>query len=95
MMEHYFLEYAETLTTKEIEDVISKLTQIKENRADVARRAAARKVIDAINEYLKLGGDISIEGEVWNKEWSCHDNVEATFHGCFEKNGYLTFIFTE
>ena len=55
MMEHDFLEYAGTLTTKEIDDIISKLNKVKENRADEARRAAAQKVKDAINEYLKLG----------------------------------------
>ena len=95
MMEHYFLEYAETLTTKEIEDVISKLTQIKENRADVARRAAARKVIDAINEYLKLGEDISIEGEKWNVKCGYYKNIETTLNGYSEKDGHLTFTFIE
>ena len=95
MMEHDFLEYAGTLTTKEIDDIISKLNKVKENRADEARRAAAQKVKDAISEYLKLGEEISIEGEVWNEDWNCHENVEATFNDCFEKNGYLTFTFTE
>ena len=90
-----FINYAETLSNEEIDSFISKLNQVKENRADVARRASAQKVKDAISEYLKLGGEISIEGEVWNDEWSCPDNVEATFHGCFEKNGYLTILFTE
>ena len=90
-----FINYAETLSNEEIDSFISKLTQVKENRADVARRAAAQKVKDAISEYLKLGGDISIEGEIWNEEWTCNENVEGTFHGCFEKDGYLTFIFTE
>ena len=66
MMEHDFLEYAGTLTTKEIEDIISKLTQVKEERADEVRHAAAQKVIDAIADYLKLGEEISIEGKVWN-----------------------------
>ena len=94
-MEHNFLECAETLTTEEINDIISKLTQIKEERADVARHTAAQKVIDAIADYLKLGEEISIEGKVWNEDWHCHENVEAIFNDCFEKNGYLTFTFTE
>ena len=64
MMEHDFLEHAETLTTKEIDDIISKLNKVKENRADEARRAAAQKVKDAINEYLKLGEEIYIDGEI-------------------------------
>lgn len=95
MMEHDFLEHAETLTTKEIDDIISKLNRVKENKADEARRTAAQKVKDAIAEYLKLGGEISINGEVWDEDWHCHENVEATFDSCFEKGGYLTFIFTE
>lgn len=95
MIEHYFIEYAETLTTKEIEDVISKLTQIKESRADVERRAAARKVIDAIDEYLKLGKDISIVGEKWNVKCGYYKNLETTLHGYFEKDGHLTFTFIE
>ena len=94
-MEHDFLEYAGTLTTKEIDDIISKLNRVKENRADVARRAAAQKVKDAINEYLKLGEDIRIEGEVWNEELGSKDNFEAIFDGCSEEYGYLTFTFTE
>ena len=95
MMERDFFEHAETLTTKEIDGIISKLNQVKENRADEARRAAAQKVKDAIAEYLKLGGDISIDGEVWNEEWTCNENVEGIFHGCSEENGYLTFIFKQ
>lgn len=94
-MEHDFLEHAETLTTKEIDDIISKLNQVKENRADEARRAAAQKVKEAIDEYLKLGGEISVNGEVWDEDWHCRENVEATFDSCFGEDGYLTFIFTE
>lgn len=95
MMEHDFLEYAGTLTTKEIDDIISKLNKVKENQADEARRAAAQKVKDAISEYLKLGEEISINGEVWDEDWNCRENVEATFDSCFEEDGHLTFIFTE
>lgn len=95
MMEHDFLEHAGTLTTKEIDDIISKLNRVKENRAEEVRHTAAQKVIDAIADYLKLGEEISIEGEVWNEDWNCYENVEAIFSDCFEKNGYLTFTFTE
>ena len=93
-MEHDFLEHAGTLTTKEIDDIISKLNQVKKNRADEARCTAAQKVKDAISEYLKLGGEISVNGEVWDEDWHRHENVEATFDSCFENDGYLTFIFT-
>ncbi len=94
-MEHDFLECAGMMTTEEIDDIISKLNQVKENRADEARRTAAQKVKDAISEYLKVGGEISINGEVWNEDWHGYENVEATFNGCFEEGGYLTFLFTE
>ena len=94
-MEHDFLEHAGTLTTKEIDDIISKLNRVKENRADEARRAAAQKVKDAIAEYLKLGEKIHMEGEVWNDELGNRKNLEVTFNGCFEEGGYLTFLFAE
>ena len=95
MMEHDFLEHAETLTTEEIDDIISKLNRVKENRADEARRTAAQKVKDAISENPKVGGEISINGEVWNEDRHGHEDVEATFNGCFEEGGYLTILFTE
>lgn len=94
MDKHDFLEYAGTLTTMEIDDIISKLNQVKENRADEARRAAAQKVKDAIDEYLKLGGEISINGEVWDEDSHCDENIEGTFDSCFEEGSHLTFIFT-
>ena len=95
MMEHDFLEHAGTLTTEEIDDIISKLNQVKENRADETRRVAAQKVKDAIDEYLKLGEEISINGEVWDEDSHCDENIEATFDSCFEEGGYLTFIFKQ
>ena len=94
MMEHDFLEHAETLTTKEIDNIISKLNRVKEDRADEARRVAAKKVKDAIDEYLKLGGEISINGEVWDEDSHCDENIEATFDSCIEEGSHLTFIFT-
>ena len=92
MMEHDFLEYAGTLTTKEIEDVISRLTQVKENRADEVRRAAAQKVKDAIDEYLKLGEEISISGELWSEKYSEWESIEKTFERCHVNDGRLTFF---
>ena len=93
MMEHDFLEYAGTLTNKENDDIISKLNQVKEERADVARRAAAQKVKEAIDEYLKLDEVISINGEVWDADWHCHENVEAIFESCYiDDGGRLTFF---
>lgn len=89
-----FLKYAETLTPKEIDDVVSKLNQVKETQVNEIRCAAARKVKDAIDEYLKLGGEISINGEVWDEDSHCDENIEGTFDSCFENDGYLTFIFT-
>ena len=88
-----FLKYAETLTPEEIDNVVSKLNQVKETQANEIRRAAAQKVKDAIDEYLKLGGEISINGEVWDEDSHCDENIEATFDSCFEEGGYLTFIF--
>ena len=90
-----FLKYAETLTPEEIDNVVSKLNQVKETQANEIHRAAAQKVKDAIDEYLKLGGEISINGEVWDEDSHCDENIEATFDSCFEEGGYLTFIFKQ
>ena len=90
-----FINYAETLSIEEIDSFISKLTQIKEERADVARHAAAQKVIDAIADYLKLGEEISIEGKVWNEDWDTYENFVTTLNDCFEENGHLTITLTE
>ena len=90
-----FINYAETLSIEEIDSFISKLNQVKEARADVARRAAAQKVIDAIAEYLKLGEEISIEGKVWNEDWHTYENFVTTLNDCFEENGHLTITLTE
>ena len=92
MMEHDFLEYAETLNTEEIEDIISKLTQVKETRADKMRCAAAQKVKDAIDEYLKLGEEIFISGEVWSEKYRECESIEATFEKCHVNDGRLTFF---
>ena len=81
-MEHDFLEYAGTLTTKEIDDVISKLNKVKENRADEARRAAAQQVKDANSEYLKIEDIISISGGAWSDKYDQYESVDATFDNC-------------
>lgn len=94
-MEYDFVNYAKTLSIEEIDSFISKLNQVKENRANEARRVAAQKVKDAIDEYLKLGGEISINGEVWDEDSHCDENIEATFDSCFEEGGYITFIFKQ
>lgn len=91
-MEHDFLEHAGTLTTKEIDDIISKLNQVKESRADEARCAAAQKVKDAIDEYLKLGEEIFISGEVWSEKHCECESIEATFEKCYINDGRLTFF---
>ena len=93
MMERDFLEYAGTLTTKEIEDVISKFNQVKEERADVARRAAAQKVKEAIDEYLKIEDIISVSGGAWSDKYDQYESVDATFDNCeYDDYGRLTFF---
>ena len=92
MMENDFLEYAGTLTTKEIDGIISKLNQVKEARADEIRCAAAQKVKDALDEYLKLGEEIFISGEVWSEKYRECESIEATFEKCHVNDGRLTFF---
>ena len=91
MTEHDFLKYAGTLTDKEIDSIISQLNQVKESRADETRCALAKKVKDAIDEYLKLGEEIFVSGQVWNDEQRGCLNIEATFEGCHNNDGRLTF----
>lgn len=93
MMEHDFLEYAGTLTNKEIDNIISKLNQVKESRADEARRTAAQKVKDAIDEYLKIEDIISISGGAWSDKYNQYESVDATFDNCeYDDDGRLTFF---
>ena len=91
MMEQDFLKYAGTLTDKEIDSIISQLNQVKESRANETRCALAKKVKDAIDEYLKLGEEIFVSGQVWNDEQRECLNIEATFEGCNNNDGRLTF----
>ena len=92
-MEHDFLEHAGTLTTKEIDDIISKLNRVKENRTEEVRHAAAQKVIDAIADYLKLGEEISVSGGAWSDKYNQYESVDATFDNCeYDDYGRLTFF---
>jgi hypothetical protein len=86
---------AESLSNEEITELITKLSNIQTNRAEAKRRAAARKVVEAIEEYLKLGEEISICGGVYNEDWGGEEEINATFDGCANYDGYLTFNFIQ
>ena len=90
-----FINYAKTLPNDDINNIISELNLVKENRANELRRAAADKVIQAISAYLDLGEEISICGAVYNEEWDGDDEITATFDGYSNRDGYLTFNFVE
>ena len=90
-----FINYAKTLPNDDINNIISELNLVKENRANELRRAAADKVIQAISAYLDLGEEISIRGGVYNEEWGGEDEINATFDGYSNHDGYLTFNFVE
>ncbi len=88
-----FLQYAKELTPEEIDNFISKLNQVKESRADEARRVAAKKVKDAIDEYLKIEDIISVSGGAWSDKYDQYENVDATFDNCeYDDDGRLTFF---
>jgi len=84
---------AKSLTNEEITELITEFSKIKDARADDKRRAAAKKVIEAINEYLALGEEISVSGAVYNEDWGEDEEIEATFDTCDNRDGYLTFNF--
>ena len=90
-----FINYAKTLPNDDINNIISELNLVKENRANELRRAAADKVIQAISAYLDLGEEISICGGIYNEEWGGDDEINATFDGYSNHDGYLTFNFVE
>ena len=90
-----FINYAKTLPNDDINNIITELNLVKENRADELRRAAADKVIQAISAYLDLGEEISICGGVYNEEWGGDEEINATFDGYSNRDGYLTFNFVE
>lgn len=89
------INYAKTLPNDDINNIITELNLVKEHRADELRRAAADKVIQAISAYLDLGEEISICGGVYNEEWGGEDEINATFDGYSNRDGYLTFNFIE
>ena len=89
------IDYAKTLPNDDINNIISELNLVKENRANELRRAAADKVIQAISAYLDLGEEISIRGGIYNEEWDSDDEINATFDGYSNHDGYLTFNFVE
>lgn len=90
-----WVAYAKSLSNEELSELITEFSQIQVNRADDKRRAAAKKVIEAITEYLELGEEISICGGVYNEEWGGEDEINATFDGYSNRDGYLTFNFVE
>ena len=89
-----WLAYAYGLSNEEITELITKFSEIQTSRADDKRRVAAQKVVDAINEYLTLGDEISIRGAAY-KEDGGYEEVDATFDGYANSDGYLTFIFIQ
>ena len=90
-----WVNYAKSLSNEEIAELITEISKIQTNRADENRRAAADKVIKAIKEYLALGEEIAISGEVYNAEFGENEEVTATFDGYANSDGYLTFNFIE
>jgi hypothetical protein len=88
-----WVAYAKNLSNEEITELITEFSKIQNNRADDKRRAAAQKVVEAIEEYLKLGEEISVCGAVYNEDWGGDEDIEATFDVCDNRDGYLTFNF--
>lgn len=87
--------YATSLSNEEITELITKLSKIQTHRADEKRRAAAKKVVEAITEYLALGEEITISGEVYNENFGENEEITATFDGYANSDGYLTFNFIQ
>lgn len=90
-----WIAYAKALSNEEITELITEFSKIKTNRADDKRRAAAKKVIEAITEYLALGEEITISGEVYNEDFGENEEITATFDGYANSDGYLTFNFIQ
>ena len=88
-----WIAYAKALSNEEIAELITEFSKIQNNRADEKRRAAAQKVFEAIDEYLKLGEEISIYGTIYNEDLDRDEQIEATFDACRNRDGYLTFNF--
>lgn len=90
-----WVAYAKALSNEEINELITEFSKIKNARADDKRRAAAKKVVEAIHEYLKLGETISICGGVYNEDWGAEEQINATFNSYENHDGYLTFNFVQ
>lgn len=88
-----WIAYAKALSNEEITELITEFSKIQTNRADEKRRAAAKKVVEAITEYLELGEEISVRGTVYNDDWCGDEDVGGTFDVCDNCDGYLTFNF--
>lgn len=90
-----WIAYAKALSNEEISELITEFSKIQANRADDKRRAAAKKVVEAITEYLALGEEITISGEVYNEDYNENEEITATFDGYANSDGYLTFNFIQ
>lgn len=90
-----WIAYAKALSNEEITELITEFSKIQANRADDKRRAAAKKVVEAITEYLALGEEITISGEVYNEDFGENEEITATFDGYANSDGYLTFNFIQ
>ena len=89
-----WLAYAYDLSNEEITALITEFSKIQTKREGEKRRAAAKKVIEAITEYLEFGKEISICGRVYNED-RVYEEVDATFDGYINSDGYLTFNFIQ
>ena len=89
-----WVAYAKSLTNEELSELITEFYKIQNNRADNKRRAAAKKVEEAIAEYFALGEKISVGGSIEIDGWGESD-VSATLSCCDNDDGYLSFYFIE
>ena len=90
-----WIAYAKALSNEEITELITEFSKIQISRAADKRRAAAKKVVEAITEYLALGEEITISGEVYNEDFGENEEITATFDGYANSDGYLTFNFIQ
>ena len=90
-----WIAYAKALSNEEITELITEFSKIQISRADDKRRAAAKKDVEAISEYLALGEEITISGEVYNENFGENEEITATFDGYVNSDGYLTFNFIQ
>ena len=88
-----WIAYAKALSNEEITELITEFSKIQTSRAADKRRAAAKKVVEAITEYLALGEEITIFGEVYDEDSGENEEITGTFDGCANSDGYLTFNF--